>query len=121
MGWACAAGLPLWDWRRLHAAEARRGPAPLPRAPFSLALVPRSCSTRPAGANWHFHDFVANWVHHVAAHGITNYLVGAMDVETGQVGAAVAGNASWVGEHGWAGQVRSTSSVLRNCWVATSS
>jgi hypothetical protein len=37
-------------------------------------------------ANFHFFDFVLNWVHHMEQHGISNYLVGAMDAETGQVG-----------------------------------
>eukprot|EP00887_Chlorella_sp_A99_P003129 scaffold9.g3129.t1 len=36
-------------------------------------------------ANFHFSDFVVNWVKHVKSHGITNYLVGAMDVETAEV------------------------------------
>ena len=36
-------------------------------------------------ANFHFFDFVLNWVHHMREHRITNYLVGAMDAETGQV------------------------------------
>ncbi|PSC68170.1 glycosyltransferase family 77 [Micractinium conductrix] len=35
-------------------------------------------------ANLHFLDFTLNWVHHMEVHGITNYLVGAMDKETGQ-------------------------------------
>lgn len=35
-------------------------------------------------ANFHFLDFTLNWVHHMQVHGITNYLVGAMDKETGQ-------------------------------------
>jgi hypothetical protein len=41
-------------------------------------------------ANFHFFDFVLNWVHHMELHGITNYMVGAMDADTGQVGAAAA-------------------------------
>ncbi|KAI3429380.1 hypothetical protein D9Q98_005475 [Chlorella vulgaris] len=39
-------------------------------------------------ANFHFFDFVLNWVHHMEQHGISNYLVGAMDAETGQALAA---------------------------------
>lgn len=41
-------------------------------------------------ANFHFFDFVLNWVHHMELHGITNYIVGAMDLETGQVRTAPA-------------------------------
>ena len=44
-------------------------------------------------ANSHFHDFVLNWVHHMGVHGISNYMVGAMDDDIGQVGAAAGG---WV-------------------------
>jgi hypothetical protein len=36
-------------------------------------------------SNFHFSDFVLNWVHHMGVHSITNYLVGAMDRETGQL------------------------------------
>lgn len=39
-------------------------------------------------ANYHFFDFVLNWVEHMQRHGIKNYLVGAMDVDTGQALAA---------------------------------
>jgi hypothetical protein len=35
-------------------------------------------------ANLHFSDFVLNWVAHVQRHGITNFLVGAMDEETAE-------------------------------------
>eukprot|EP00192_Tetraselmis_astigmatica_P008881 CAMPEP_0117652350 /NCGR_PEP_ID=MMETSP0804-20121206/2579_1 /TAXON_ID=1074897 /ORGANISM="Tetraselmis astigmatica, Strain CCMP880" /LENGTH=607 /DNA_ID=CAMNT_0005458389 /DNA_START=187 /DNA_END=2010 /DNA_ORIENTATION=+ len=35
-------------------------------------------------ANDHFADFVMNWVHHIKAHGISNYLVGAMDHDIGR-------------------------------------
>ena len=36
-------------------------------------------------ANLHFSDFALNWVAHVREHGITNFLVGAMDQETAEV------------------------------------
>ena len=38
-------------------------------------------------ANSHFYDFVLNWVHHMRVHDISNYMVGAMDDDIGQVGA----------------------------------
>lgn len=37
-------------------------------------------------ANFHFSDFALNWARHLAALGISHYLVGAMDVETAEVG-----------------------------------
>lgn len=49
---------------------------------WAQTATPTVCGCR---ANWHFHDFVFNWVHHMTVHGISNYIVGAMDAETGQV------------------------------------
>jgi hypothetical protein len=42
-------------------------------------------------ANSHFYDFVLNWVHHMRVHDISNYMVGAMDDDIGQVGTAAGG------------------------------
>lgn len=47
-------------------------------------------------ANSHFYDFVLNWVHHMRVHDISNYMVGAMDDDIGQVGAWVRGCVCWV-------------------------
>lgn len=68
-------------------------PAPLARC---AALSRRTPVPSQTGANAHFSDFVLNWVHHVRSHGIDNYLVGAMDRETGQVGMWWGAGQAWL-------------------------
>ena len=65
-----------------------RAKKPLPRAGPAAVLVCRaavSClmdehnTIMVTWANFHYQDFVMNWVDHVRGVGVTAYLVGAMD------------------------------------------